>query len=116
MPYAGAFELVAIEGQSCGVPVAVTDDRGAMAEVVGDSAILLEPVDVGIHSSGARQHFVAPRTIADAILAVRDDPGLRAALAARGRANAARYTIEPLRQAVAAAVATVARQASAARR
>jgi glycosyltransferase involved in cell wall biosynthesis len=103
-PYSGAFELVAIEGQLCGVPVAVTDDAGPMAEVVGDSAILLEPVDVGIHSSGGRQHFVAPRTIAAAIDRVRGDAGLRADLVRRGFDNAARYTMEPLRQAIAQVV------------
>lgn len=106
-PYGGAFELASLESQSCGVPVAVTNDRGAIAEVVGDSAILLEPADIGIHSSGARQYFVGAATIAEAILAVKEDPALRAELIRKGHANAARYTIEPLRQAVAQALAIV---------
>lgn len=100
VPYAGAFELVLVEGQSCGVPVAVTNDRGTMAEVVGDGALLLEPVDVGIHSAGGYQHFVAASTIAAAIRDVRNNPELRPALVERGFANVARYTIDPLRQAV----------------
>jgi len=108
-PYSGAFELVALEGQSCGVPVAVTNDAGAMAEVVGDSAVLLDPVDVGIHSSGGRQHFVAARTIAEAILALQRDADLRAALIRKGFHNAARYTMDPLRQALTQAVALAGR-------
>jgi glycosyltransferase involved in cell wall biosynthesis len=104
VPYSGAFELVALEGQLCGVPVAVTNDGGAMAEVVGDSALLLDPIDVGIHSSGSRQHFVAPRTIAEAILKLQRDSELREAIVRKGFANATRYTMEPLRQAVAQAV------------
>ena len=107
-PYSGAFELVALEGQLCGVPVAVTNDGGPMAEVVGDSAILLDPIDVGIYSSGGRQHFVAPRTIAEAIRTLQHDDELREALIRKGFANAARYTMDPLRQAVAQAVAAVA--------
>jgi len=108
VPYSGAFELAAIEGQLCGVPVAITNDGGPMAEVVGDSAVLLDPVDVGIHSSGGRQHFVAAQTIADAIERLRGDPALRGDLIRRGLANGARYTIEPLRQALAQALAIVA--------
>jgi glycosyltransferase involved in cell wall biosynthesis len=100
VPYSGAFELVLLEGQSCGVPVAGTNDRGAMAEVVGDSALLLEPIDVGIHSSGGYQHFVAASTIAAAIVAVKGDAALRAQLIRSGHANAAGYTIEPLRAAL----------------
>jgi len=106
-PYSGAFELAALEGQSCGVPVAVTNDSGAMAEVVGDSAILLEPIDIGIHSSGGRQHFVAARTIAEAISMLQRDPELRATLVRKGFDNAARYTIEPLRQALTRALVQI---------
>jgi len=100
VPYSGAFELVLLEGQSCGVPMASTNDRGAMAEVVGESALLLDPIDIGIHSSGGLQHFVAASRIAAAILAVKEDAALRAQLIRSGRANAARYTIEPLRAAL----------------
>jgi len=104
VPYNGAFELSAIEAQACGVPVAITDDRGPLAEVVGDSALLLPPADVGIHSTGARQYFVAPQTIAEAIWKVRTDAAARAALVERGFANAARYTYAPLRLALAQAI------------
>jgi len=104
VPYNGAFELSAIEAQACGVPAAITDDGGPLAEVVGDSALLLPPADVGIHSSGARQYFVAPRTIAEAIWRVRTDAAARAELIERGFANAARYCYEPLRLALAQAI------------
>lgn len=105
VPYNGAFELSAIEAQACGVPAAITDDGGPLAEVVGQSALLLPPADVGIHGTGARQYFVAPRAIAEAIWRVKTDAALRAELAERGFANAARYTYEPLRAALAQAIA-----------
>jgi glycosyltransferase involved in cell wall biosynthesis len=100
VPYCGAFELATLEAQACGIPVAVTNDHGAIAEVAGDGAILLQPVDVAIHSSGGYQYFVGAQTIADAILAVKHEPLLRADLIRRGSINAVRYTIEPLRSAV----------------
>lgn len=106
VPYSGAFELATLEAQLCGVPVAVTNDHGAIAEVAGDAALLLEPVDIGIHPSGGRQCFVSPQTIAAAISAVRADPALRADLVARGIANAQRYTLEPLRVVLSAQLAS----------
>lgn len=108
VPYSGAFELVALESQLCGVPVAITNDHGAMAEVVGDSALLLEPIDIGIQSSGGRQAFVSHHTIAEAILTVQHDAELRTTLIARGQSNAARYTLESLRDAVAQSLAMAA--------
>lgn len=103
----GAFELSTLEAQLCGVPVAVTNDNGAMAEVAGAGAILLEPVDIAIHASGAYQCFVGPQTIADAIMRVKSDAALRASLLTRGAANAARYTSEPLRAALQSAIRIV---------
>lgn len=107
VPYCGAFELAPLEAALCGVPAAVTNDRSAMAEVVGDGAYLLEPIDSAIHSSGGWQHFVGACTIADAILAIKQDAALRADLIRRGRANALRYTEEPLRNGLERALAAV---------
>lgn len=98
VPHSGAFELAPLEAALCGVPSAVTNDRSAMVEVVGDGAYLLEPIDSAIHSSGGWQHFVGACTIADAILAIKEDAELRAELIRKGRANALRYTEEPLRR------------------
>ncbi|GIW02530.1 glycosyltransferase [Roseiflexus sp.] len=98
VPHSGAFELAPLEAALCGVPSAVTNDRSAMAEVVGDGAYLLEPIDRAIHSSGGWQHFVGACTIADAILEIKEDVDLRTALIRKGRANALRYTEEPLRR------------------
>jgi glycosyltransferase involved in cell wall biosynthesis len=107
VPYSGAFELATIEAQACGVPVAVTNDHGAIAEVAGDGAILLDPIDVAIQSSGGRQYFVGAQTIADAILSVKRDATLRADLIRRGSINAARYHANPLADAVRQALAVV---------
>jgi len=98
VPHSGAFELAPLEAALCGVPAAVTNDRSAMAEVVGDGAYLLEPIDSAIHSSGGWQHFVGACTIAEAILEIKENAALRAELIRRGRANALRYTEEPLRR------------------
>jgi glycosyltransferase involved in cell wall biosynthesis len=98
VPHSGAFELAPLEAALCGVPAAVTNDRSAMAEVVGDGAYLLEPIDSAIHSSGGWQHFVGACTIAKAILEIKENAALRAELIRRGRANALRYTDEPLRR------------------
>ncbi|MGQ9548874.1 MAG: glycosyltransferase family 4 protein [Roseiflexus sp.] len=98
VPHSGAFELAPLEAALCGVPAAVTNDRSAMAEVVGDGAYLLEPIDRAIHSSGGWQHFVGACTIAEAILEIKEDAALQQELIQRGRANALRYTDEPLRR------------------
>jgi len=103
-PFGGAFELATLEAQSCGVPVAVTNDGGAIAEVAGDGAILLDPIDIAIHTAGGYQFFVGAQTIADTILLVKRDARLRADLIRRGSANAARYTLEPLRSAIRQAI------------
>ena len=42
-----------------------------MAEVAGEGAILLDPIDVGIWKTGAKQFFVAPSTISSTIELVR---------------------------------------------
>ena len=44
---------------ACGLPV-LTSNRGALAEVAGDDALLVDPLDVGAIGRGARH--VWPRT------------------------------------------------------
>lgn len=63
------FGLPVIEAMACGTAV-ITSDRGATAEVAGDSALLVSPDDTA--------------AIAGAMSQVRDDPVLRAGLIQRG--------------------------------
>jgi len=89
--YSGGFEFTTLEAQACGVPVAVTDDRGNMTEVAGEAAMLL-PGSSGIWGNGAEQFFVDPEAIVAAILKVRADTEFRERLVAKGIANARRYS------------------------
>ena len=63
------FGLTALESLSCGTPV-VAYRAGAVAEVVGDAGLLVEP---------------GPETLGDALVRVLDDPALAASLRARAR-------------------------------
>ena len=71
------FGLPPLEAMACGVAVAASD-RGALAEVCDDAALLFDPED------GA--------AIADAIRRVTSDEALRGRLRAAGPARAARFT------------------------
>jgi len=64
------FGLPAGEAMACGVPVVATTG-GALPEVVGDAGVLVEPEDAG--------------AIAEALLALAEDPEQRRRLGARGR-------------------------------
>ncbi len=98
--YCGGFELALIEAQSCGVPVAVTNDGSNMLEVLGEGGLLLNPVDVGIWRTGARQHFVSPVTISEAILAVKEDVNLQNELTRKGKENALKYSWDSFRDTI----------------
>jgi glycosyltransferase involved in cell wall biosynthesis len=73
------FGLVILEAMARGVPV-VTSTTPACAEVAGDAALLVDPLDVG--------------GLADAFGRVLGDGPLRADLAARGRERAASFSWE----------------------
>jgi glycosyltransferase involved in cell wall biosynthesis len=67
------FGIPPLEAMACGTPV-VGSNRGALPEVLGDAALLVDPYDV--------------EALADALHAARDDQG---ALRRRGLEHAARY-------------------------
>lgn len=73
------FGLPILEAMGAGTPV-VTSDRGAMAEVAGDAACLVDPE--------------SPDSIADGIERVLGDATYREQLAERGRTRAAEFTWE----------------------
>jgi len=98
--YCGGFELGLIEAQSCGVPVAVTNDGSIMSEVVGDGGVLLDPVDIGIWATGARQFFVSPYTIAHSILSIKEDLHTQKELRSKGMENASKYSWDILKNTV----------------
>ena len=71
------FGLPALEAMACGTPV-VASNRGALPEVVGDAALVVDPD--------------APPAIADAVRALLHDGALHARLRAAGLHRAERYT------------------------
>ncbi|TBW39565.1 glycosyltransferase family 1 protein [Siculibacillus lacustris] len=73
------FGLPILESMLLGTPV-ITSDRGAMREVAGDAALLVDPYD--------------PGDIAAAMRRLSSDPALCADLSARGRARAATFSPE----------------------
>jgi len=71
------FGLPVVEAMSLGVPV-LTSTGGALPEVAGDAAELVDPLDAGAITRGIRK--------------LAADAGLRAELARRGRERAARFS------------------------
>jgi glycosyltransferase involved in cell wall biosynthesis len=74
---AEGFGLPVLEAYAVGTPV-VSSNRGALPEVAGDAALLVEPQDAD--------------ALAGALLRVTSDDGLRRDLVARGRERAARFS------------------------
>jgi glycosyltransferase involved in cell wall biosynthesis len=89
--FVGGFELGTLEAQATGVPLAVTNDYGNMAEVAGNAAILMEGAS-GIWLTGARQYLVDPDTIARHILRARRDDCYVAGLVRAGLQRAPQWT------------------------
>ncbi len=73
------FGLPILESMACGTPV-LTSDRGAMKEVAGDAALLVDPESVDALHAGLRTLI--------------DDSALRRDLRAKGLARAAGFTWE----------------------
>ncbi|MEF8973493.1 MAG: glycosyltransferase family 1 protein [Haloarcula sp.] len=71
------FGLPILEAMSADTPV-LTSDRGAMAEVAGDAAVLVDPTD--------------PEAVADGTTRLSSDPTLRTRLAAAGRDRVEEFT------------------------
>lgn len=71
------FGFPIIEAQSFGVPV-ITSNKSSMPEVAGDGAILVDPENLA--------------EIADAILQLNSNPGLRIELGKRAKSNSGRFT------------------------
>jgi glycosyltransferase involved in cell wall biosynthesis len=74
---AEGFGLPAVEAMACGTPV-IASNVSALPEVVGDAALLVDPLDVA--------------ALGDAIARVLSDDRLRKELSARGRERAARFS------------------------
>jgi len=107
VPHCGDFEQVIIESQACGIPIAATDDRGIMAEAIGDGGLLLAAADIGFWKAGQRNFHVSPRSIADAIVSIKESQDLRERLIASGMANAQKYPWDALTDAMEQAVASL---------
>jgi glycosyltransferase involved in cell wall biosynthesis len=73
------FGLPPVQAMACGTPV-VSSPGGALKEVLGDAVLYIDPLDT--------------RSIADGLLQVMQDDGLRRRLMESGPVQAARYTWE----------------------
>ncbi len=71
------FGLPVLEAMSCDAPV-IASDRASIPEVVGDAGLLVDPNDYG--------------AVADSVLRLFREPGLREELVRRGRERAATFT------------------------
>jgi glycosyltransferase involved in cell wall biosynthesis len=71
------FGLPILESMAAGAPV-ITSDRGTMREVAAGAALLVDPLD--------------PNALANAMLRLLEEPGLRARLQNLGRERAAAFT------------------------
>jgi glycosyltransferase involved in cell wall biosynthesis len=71
------FGLTALEAMACGTPV-ITSNTSSLPEVVGEAAVLVDPLDT--------------QALADAIVRVFTDPALAGELSERGRRRASEFS------------------------
>ena len=71
------FGLPVVEAMACGLPV-ITSTGGSLPEIAGDAALIVDPLD--------------ERAIAEAILRLSGDDGLRCELSRKGRTRAQRFS------------------------
>jgi glycosyltransferase involved in cell wall biosynthesis len=84
-----AFAIGLLEAQACGVPQVATDVGGTREAVVPETGLLVPPGD--------------PAALAEAVVALLQDPQRRAAMGAASRArHAERFTVERMVAATAA--------------
>src|SRR4030042_1078874 len=98
--HCGDFEHIIIEAQSCGVPLAHTNDEGVMAEAMGSGGLKLKTMDVGRGRIGQRIFLTSPGSITDAIQRVKQDPDLRRELQQRGFENSQKYPWSKLKNTI----------------
>jgi glycosyltransferase involved in cell wall biosynthesis len=94
---AEGFGLTALEAMACGTPV-VTSNTSSLPEVVGDAALLVDPLDTG--------------GLAEAIERLFADDRLAKELSERGLARAPQFTWERTGHAVQAAIRAALRSAA----
>jgi glycosyltransferase involved in cell wall biosynthesis len=91
IPFSGGFELCNIEAQSCGVPVLTIDDHGNIKEVVGESAILIQPKMKTIWGNGAWIYLVDEKELAEKILYLKNNPDILELFRQKGVENSKKY-------------------------
>lgn len=100
IPFSGGFELCNIEAQSCGVPLITINDDGNISEVVGESALLINPIIKNIWGNGAIICMVDEIELAHKILQVKNQPELRESFRQKGFENVRKFSWAKLEKAV----------------
>ncbi|HTH83009.1 MAG TPA: glycosyltransferase family 4 protein [Mucilaginibacter sp.] len=96
IPFSGGFELCNIEAQACGVPLITINDSGNIKEVVGESAVLIEPAMKSIWGNGAWICLINELELADKILEIKNNDVLRQSVIEKGFANSKKFSWDKL--------------------
>ncbi|MDB5119780.1 MAG: hypothetical protein JWN56_998 [Sphingobacteriales bacterium] len=91
VPFSGGFELCNLEAQACGIPLITINDSGNIKEVVGESALLIEPKLNNIWTNGAVINLIDEIDLANEILRLRNDSVLKQSLRQKGLMNIKKY-------------------------